>query len=198
MAASDHLTVRVLRGDAIAPHLDALAALRIEVFHDWPYLYDGDPRYERRYLAAYAEPGAVVVGAFHRGAMVGAATAAPMEDHASEFGAAAAALGRPPEAVWYLAESVLLPTWRGRGLGHRFFDLREAAGCEAGRAVAAFCAVRRPADHPMRPAGARDLAPFWRARGYAPVPGGEVRFAWRDLGRAAETEKALDLWARPL
>ena len=192
------VAVRRLSPDETAARLGDLARLRIEVFREWPYLYDGELAYERRYLAAYAAPSACVVGAFDGDAMVGAATAAPMEDHASEFGAAAAALGRPPEAVWYLAESVLLPTWRGRGLGHRFFDLREAAGCEAGRAVAAFCAVRRPADHPMRPAGARDLAPFWRARGYAPVPGGEVRFAWRDLGRAAETEKALDLWARPL
>jgi GNAT superfamily N-acetyltransferase len=192
----------VLRGDAIAAHLDALAALRISVFRDWPYLYDGDAEYERRYLAHYAAPGAVVVAAFDgpegEAAMVGAATAAPMEDHAEGFGEALGAAGLPARDVYYLAESVLLPGWRGRGLGHRFFDLREAEGRALGRAWAAFCAVVRPDDHPARPPRPHDLAPFWRRRGYAPVPGALARFSWRDVGAHEETEKPLQLWLRRL
>jgi GNAT superfamily N-acetyltransferase len=194
--------LRVLRGDAIAPHLDVLAALRIEVFRDWPYLYDGDAEYERRYLAHYAAPGAVVVAAFDgegEGApMVGAATAAPMEDHDEGFAdALVAAEIRAPE-VYYLAESVLLPEWRGRGLGHRFFDLREAEARTLGRPWAAFCAVIRLEGHPARPEAPRELAPFWRGRGYAPVPGALARFSWRDVGDDRETEKPLQLWLRRL
>ena len=187
--------LRVLRGATIAPHLDALAALRIAVFRDWPYLYDGDADYERSYLAHYAAPGAMVAAAFDGDAMVGAATAAPLEDHAGAFGAAAGALG-DPASVYYLAESVLLPAYRGRGLGHRFFDAREAEAARLGRTTCAFCAVIRPDDHPARPEGARSLEPFWRARGYAPVPGAVARFAWRDVGCAAETEKPLQVWAK--
>jgi GNAT superfamily N-acetyltransferase len=190
--------LRVLRGEEIAPHLEALAALRIEVFRDWPYLYDGDAAYERRYLAHYAAPGAVVVAAFDGGEMVGAATAAPMEDHADGFAQALDGAGLAAGEVYYLAESVLRAPWRGRGLGHRFFDLREEAGRALGRRHAAFCAVIRAADHPARPPAPRDLAPFWRARGYAPVPGALALFAWRDLGAARETEKALQLWTRRL
>ena len=186
----------VLTGPAVLPHLDALAALRIAVFRDWPYLYDGDMGYERDYLAAYARPGAMVAGAFDGDRMVGAATAAPMAQHHDEFAAALA--GHDVGAIWYLAESVLLPDYRGHGVGHAFFDLREAEGRRQGFAVAAFCAVTRPDDHPARPAGARDLAPFWRARGYAPVPGAVARFAWRDVGMDAETAKPLQFWMRAL
>jgi GNAT superfamily N-acetyltransferase len=191
--------VRPIRGAELAEILDDLAQLRIAVFRAFPYLYDGDMDYERRYLGRFAaSPRAFVAAAFDGERLVGAATASPMEDHEDDFSAPLAAAGIAPEAVYYCAESVLLPAYRGQGIGHRFFDLREAEGRALGRAHAAFCVVIRPADHPARPAGYRPLDAFWRGRGYAPVAGAVARFAWRDLGDAEETEKPLQLWMRRL
>ncbi len=189
--------VAALEGAALAAALDGLAQLRITVFADYPYLYDGDLDYERRYLAGYAEtPGAVLVGAFDGDMLVGAATAMPMEAADDGFAAALSGLGITAETVLYFGESVLLPGYRGQGLGHRFFDIREAHAASLGRAHAGFCAVSRPRDHPARPAGYRPLDGFWRKRGYAPVAGAVAHFSWRDLGTQAETEKPLQLWMR--
>ena len=52
-----------LTGAAATAVLDDVARLRIAVFRDWPYLYDGDAAYERDYLRAYTNPGAVIVTA---------------------------------------------------------------------------------------------------------------------------------------
>jgi GNAT superfamily N-acetyltransferase len=93
---------------------------------------------------------------------------------------------------------VLLPEYRGRGIGHVFFDEREAQARALGLSYAAFCAVVREPDHPSRPASARDLAPFWRARGYQPVRDALAYFSWKDLNQMAETQKPLQLWLRPL
>ena len=46
--------VEAITGAAVAQYLAALAVLRIEVFREWPDLYDGDVAYEERYLAPYA------------------------------------------------------------------------------------------------------------------------------------------------
>jgi GNAT superfamily N-acetyltransferase len=191
--------VRPMRGEALGAVLDDLARLRIEVFRAFPYLYDGDMEYERRYLGRFASsPRAFLAAAFDGPRLVGAATASPMEDHEDDFSNPLATAGIAPETVWYCAESVLLPEYRSRGLGHRFFDLREDEGRALGRTRAAFCAVVRPADHPARPADYRPLDAFWRGRGYAPLEGAVARFAWRDLGDAQETEKLLQLWMAPL
>lgn len=192
------ITTRILTGDGLTAALGELARLRIAVFRDWPYLYDGDEAYEREYLRAYAAPGAVVVAAMDGSRMVGAATGAPMEHHAGDFAAAFA--GRPEalEEIFYCAESVLLPEYRGHGLGHAFFDGREAQGRALGRRWSAFCSVVRPDDHPARPAGYRPLEGFWRKRGYAPLPGVTAQFRWRDLGKAEETAKPLQFWIKPL
>ena len=192
------IQTRILTGDAVAGVLDDLARLRIAVFRDWPYLYDGDLGYERDYLTAYRSPGAVVVAAYDGARMVGAATGAPMEDHAADFAAAFATRPEPLEDIYYCAESVLLPEYRGHGLGHAFFDGREAQARALGRRYSAFCSVARPADHPLRPAGYRPLDGFWRKRGYAPLPGVLAGFEWKDIGATAPTRKTLQFWMKEL
>ena len=192
------IQTRILTGNAVGEVLDDLARLRIAVFRDWPYLYDGDVAYERDYLTAYQSPGAVVVAAYDGARMVGAATGAPMEDHAADFAAAFAPRPEPLAQIYYCAESVLLPQYRGHGLGHAFFDGREAQARALGRRYSAFCSVMRPADHPLRPADYRPLDGFWRKRGYAPMPGVVAHFRWTDLGESAQSEKPLQFWGRRL
>lgn len=193
------ITVRALTGADLDAALDDVAALRIEVFRDWPYLYDGTLAYERAYLQTYRDsPGALLVGAFDGARLVGASTSTPMEDHAAEFAAPFRTLGLPLDTILYGAESVLLRPYRGMGLGHRFLDLREAHARAMGRTHVAFCSVMRPADHPARPAEPRTNDAFWMGRGYAPLPGVIAEFAWKDLGDRAETTKPLQFWMRAL
>nr|WP_286174218.1 GNAT family N-acetyltransferase [Rhodobacter sp. NTK016B] len=179
--------------------LDRVAKLRIRVFRDWPYLYDGDLAYERRYLEPYRDnPRAVVAGAFDGDTLVGAATGMPMEDHADEFASAFEGTGLDLSDIFYCAESVLLPDYRGHGVGHRFFDIREGKAAELGRRHVVFCGVQRPAEHPARPADYRPLDAFWRKRGYRPLPGVVAQYHWKDIGDAGESAKPLQFWIREL
>jgi GNAT superfamily N-acetyltransferase len=195
----DEIDVRSLTGDALEDALDQVAGLRITVFRDWPYLYDGSQAYEREYLQTYRDnPGALLVGAFHEGRLIGASTSTPMEDHAPEFAAPFAERGIAIDKILYGAESVLLRPYRGIGLGHRFIDLREAHARSLGRTHVAFCSVVRSEDHPARPAVHRSNDAFWRGRGYETLPGAVAHFSWRDIGEAEETEKSLQFWMRAL
>jgi GNAT superfamily N-acetyltransferase len=196
------MTVRVepLTGKSIAPALDALARLRIAVFRDWPYLYDGTLDYERKYLARLvAAQGAIIVAAYDGDTIVGCATGAPMAEVEAEFSAPFKARGFDIGRIFYCGESVLLPAYRGRGLGHAFFDHREAqAHALGGFTHAAFCAVVRPENHPLRPKGYVPLDAFWTKRGYAKADGLVTRFAWKDVGEPAETEKPMQFWTKVL
>ncbi|THH36744.1 GNAT family N-acetyltransferase [Aliishimia ponticola] len=193
------MRVRALTGAALSAALPDVARLRIEVFRDWPYLYDGDAAYEEAYLRPYAESDrAIVVGAFDGARLVGASTGAPLADHAEDFAAAFDDSGLDLAQIFYCAESVLLPGYRGQGFGHAFFDHREAHARRLGFTASAFCSVMRPQDHPARPAEYRPLDGFWRARGYAPLDGVIAQFDWKDVGAAAETAKPLQFWYRTL
>ncbi|MBT9386479.1 GNAT family N-acetyltransferase [Pseudooceanicola sp. CBS1P-1] len=192
------MKVEVLTGARLEGALDDVARLRIAVFRDWPYLYEGTLEYERGYLADYLSETAVVVAAFDGPLIVGVATGMGMEAHSDDFAAPFA--GRPEalEQVFYCAESVLLPDYRGQGIGHAFFDARESHARALGRRYSAFCGVQRPADHPARPADYRPLDGFWRKRGYAPLPGVVATFHWTDIGAAEATPHPLQFWMKSL
>lgn len=194
------LDVQSLTGEAIEAVLPALARLRITVFRDWPYLYDGTLDYEEKYLATFAAaPGAVCVVARDGDAIVGASTGLPMVSADEEFRTPLTAAGYDISKVFYCGESVLLTSHRGGGVGHAFFDGREShARRLGGFELSTFCRVVRPDDHPLKPKDYRPLDAFWSKRGYAPVPGLFATFAWKDIGESAETTKRLQFWMRKL
>jgi len=158
--AMSELRIERLSGEALREHLPALAQLRIRVFREFPYLYEGDEAYEARYLQVYADsPDSVMVLVFDGDAVVGASSGLPMVDESEEFRRPFESRGYQVERIFYCGESVLLPEYRGRGLGVRFFEEREAHARSLGRFdLITFCAVERPADHPRRP---RPVHPTW-------------------------------------
>ncbi len=198
--AAGRVTVAMEHGPALAPLLPAVAALRVTVFRAWPYLYDGSEQYEAGYLQTYVNaPGAGIAVARDGAAVVGASTCLPMTEASADVRMPLEAAGFDPAELFYFGESVLLDAYRGQGIGVRFFELREARARELGRArFCMFCAVERPDDHPMRPAGAVGLDSFWAHRGYVKQPGLTCRMAWKDVGAAAEDTKTLTFWMKSL
>lgn len=196
------MTIRVTRLNSgqIAPYLEDLARLRIVVFQRFPYLYDGDMDYERRYLETYAcSPGSLFVLAKDDEQVVGVATGIPMADETEAFKRPFIEQGLDPGKIFYFGESVLLPEYRGQGIGVTFFDQREAFAREQGRFThCCFCAVERPEDHPMRPASYQPLDEFWKNRGYRKVPELRTGYFWKDVGDDQETEKPMTFWIKAL
>lgn len=195
----DGIEIAILAGVAIEPVIPDLARLRVEVFREFPYLYEGDLAYERRYLRKYLDlPQSTVVVARDGGRVVGAATALPLARGEAELQAPFHAAGIAVDSVYYFGESVLERAYRGRRLGHAFFDGREARARALGFSIASFCAVERPEGHPLRPADYRPHDVFWTKRGYVKRPDLRASFSWRDVGETTETAKPMVFWIHSL
>jgi GNAT superfamily N-acetyltransferase len=189
-----------LAGQALQQALPDLARLRIEIFRDFPYLYDGSLEYEQDYLRTYADaPGSVIIGAKVGDRLVGAATALPMAGEPAWVTDPLSAAGHDIDRLFYFGESVLEKRWRGRGIGLRFFSEREARARAAGHFThAVFCAVIRPPDHPARPPGYRPLDAFWRRLGYERISDLVCRFEWKDVDQPHATSKPMAYWIKVL
>ncbi|WP_110599616.1 GNAT family N-acetyltransferase [Salinicola lusitanus] len=194
------MDIELLRGPQIAPHVEDLAYLRITVFREFPYLYDGSLDYEAEYLDTYVRSAdSLCVLVRDEGRVVGASTALPLADETVEFQHPFLTAGWDPGRIFYCAESVVLPGWRGRGLGVRFFAEREAHARQLSRFDwCAFCAVQRPAEHPRRPADYQPLDAFWARRGYRHHPELHTQYHWRDLDEAEASAKPLSFWLKEL
>ena len=194
------LDVKSVTGEDILKILPDLGRLRIIVFRDWPYLYDGTIEYEEKYLEKFAKAkGAVVIAAYDGDQMVGASTGAPMIEHADEFGEPFKKAGYDISKIFYCGESVLLKSHRGYGLGHAFFDGREAQAKKLGGFThSSFCRVIRPENHALKPADYAPLDPFWKKRGYEPVDGIIATYDWKDIDQPDETTHKMQFWMKTL
>jgi GNAT superfamily N-acetyltransferase len=194
------IDIKTFIGAAVTPHLDDVAALRIAVFRDWPYLYAGDRDYERKYLATYAEsPRSLFVLAFDGDRVIGASTGIPLVDETAAFQQPFLDRRIALDDVFYFGESVLLPPYRDRGLGHRFFDEREGFAWRIGGfGMTAFCAVERDANDTRQPVGHRSNDAFWTKRGYRRQDDLFCRLEWQEIGHDAPTCHRLRFWLRPL
>jgi GNAT superfamily N-acetyltransferase len=197
---ADEVHISRVTGAALPALIGDLARLRVRVFRDWPYLYDGDETYEAGYLNTYlSSPRAAVIVARLGADIVGASTCLPLVDETANVQAPFRAAGYDPARFFYFGESVLLSGLRGRGVGVAFFREREAharrvSDCD----YAAFCAVQRPEDHSARPAGYTPLDAFWTRRGFTRRPDLRCAMAWKDIGAPGETEKPMMFWLKSL
>lgn len=195
---SDALTFHELSGAALEPWLEGLGRLRIAVFHEYPYLYQGTLDYEREYLQTYsrAADSLVVLVTDEQSNVVGATTCVPPREEGPEFQEAFLKAGWDVNEICYFGESILLPQLRGRGIGKEFFRRREAHAQKLGARFTAFCAVNRPVDHPLRPPNYRPLDDFWKAMGYTKRPDLQATFVWKEIGESAESPKTLTFWIK--
>ncbi len=187
-------------GAAIASVFDDLAQLRIAVFKAFPYLYEGSIDYEKEYLKVYSESKNTFLFAVYDGnKMVGATTCIPLIDETPEVQEPFINAGIELESVFYFGESILLSDYRGLGLGHRFFDEREAhARSFSTCKITSFCSVVREENHPLRPSDYQTLDKFWIKRGYNKETSLKSTFEWLDIGEQHSTQKEMIYWTKQL
>ena len=191
------IEIRRVTGAGVMDYLEDAARLRITVFREFPYLYDGDADSEREYLGHYGEcPRSVLVLAICDGAVAGVSTGLPLAEADESFQAPFLKAGMPPGQWFYCGESVLDRAWRGKGIGHRFFDERETHARELGFTKTCFCSVKREAGHPLCPEDYRSNDAFWTKRGYVKRPELCARFSWKQVDSAEEVENELVFWTR--
>jgi GNAT superfamily N-acetyltransferase len=190
--------VRSFTGPSLKPYLHSIAKLRMEVFKDYPYFEDPDIARETQYLrkiASHKETIGVLI--FDNTTLVGVSLGSP-------FSIEEAALHRPfkerhlnIDSYFYFGDSALLKHYRGRGIGHHFFDAREAH-VEAHKKYKhiCFCALDHNDSH--RPKDFVSLVDFWRKRGYIYHPEMKCTLSWKNIGDAHPTEKHMAFWIKDL
>lgn len=188
------------RGKAILELAEDFAGLRIAVFRDFPYLYEGTPAYEMNYIRTYAAcRDALVFGVYDGDRMVGATTCLPLIHETENVRKSFIEQGYDIDRIFYFGESILLKEYRGQGLGHRFFDERESFASSFGKYdITTFCAVNRPGNHPLKPSDYVPNDHFWIKRGYEKHEELICQMNWQDINEDHESSKTLTFWLRSI
>lgn len=194
-----NVNIRALKALEIESLILEISSLRINIFQEFPYIYDGSIDYEVKYLARYVKsPSARVFLAENEvGHVVGMSTCLRLEDEMDEIKKPFLERKFDVSKIFYFGESLLLPKYRGLGLGHRFFDEREKHALNYPETkMTSFCAVNRPINHPLRSIDYKPLDEFWMKRGYQKQNNLICELEWKDIDQSQETKKTLTFWTK--
>ncbi|NGX45983.1 MAG: hypothetical protein K940chlam2_01164 [Chlamydiae bacterium] len=178
----------VLKGKDILPYLDQVAQLRMGIYREWPYLYEGDLATEKNYLKVYAEAkDSLLVVATEGDQVIGIAIGLPLNESIEQIQDVFREKQVSMENCYYFADEVLIKEYRGQ-IGLTMNQKFEQAVGELKRygEIYGFEIVRE-ANDPRKPEGYRSLDPLWEKLGYGVIPGWEAHVEWLDVGDAEKT-----------
>jgi len=189
-----------LDGQEARRFVQELAELRLKVFFDFPYLYEGNLDYEKHYLETYFQAKhSFIFLVEHEGKIIGATTGIWAKEEEDNFRRPFENNGMDPEKIFYFGESILLPEYRGKGLGKVFFEEREKfARSLPFIETLSFCSVLRDENHPLKPDHYQPLDNFWMGQGFLKAQNLTTQYEWQDREETVPSFKNMQYWIKNL
>jgi GNAT superfamily N-acetyltransferase len=187
-----------VRGEAIQEFIPQIAKLRIEVFAEYPFLYQGDYESEEGYLKKFAASDEAVIVVAHEGnEVIGAATGCPFRDASDNVKEPFLIHHRNPSDYFYFGDLVILKAYRGRGIGRRFFEELEKHVASLGHyQYSCLFTINKPLDDPKRPKDYRSLSPFFKKAGFKEHPELTCSISYKEEGDDQKTPKEMVFWIK--
>ncbi len=194
----DSISISYFYGEDINKIADDFAQLRISVFREFPYLYKGTITYEKEYIKTYvASKESLLIAVFSKDKIVGASTCIPLKDETQEVQLPFIEAGFNIPEIFYFGESLLLPEFRGKGIGSRFFIEREKhAQSFINYKITTFCSVIRENNHPLKPNNYIPHDVFWAKNGYQKNEQLIGEMDWQDIDKTDPDSKKLIFWTK--
>lgn len=187
--------MQIIRGSEIERHVDHLERFRIEIFREYPYLYDGSMEYERTYLGRYSRnPESYLLLLQDAHGIMGACTGIPLNGEDNEF--QNAFVGENKDEIYYIGEIMLRADSRGKKLGSRLLSTALGLIDSERYKKVSLCTVDRGLHHPQRPGNYCSPDHLWTKFGFEKSMNLLAYFAWKDIGQDIETQKPMNIWLR--
>src|SRR6185369_8043437 len=190
-------TVIVSGRNAINARITELATLRLKIFSEYPYLYDGSMESERPYLKCYIEsPDSVIILAMEDDKIVGAVTGLPLACETSEFTKPFQDTGWQIDNIYYLGELLFYPEFRGNGLGSQLLTQMEHHVSTFKCFNRLTCAtIVRPDMHPLKPKNHPPSDNFWIKHAFRKHPELIMSLPWQEINGKMESHE-LVFWVK--
>ena len=193
------ISERLLQGSQIQEYLDQIAQLRLTIFKEYPYLYDGRLKDELVYLqhfANHAETIAIIASCGNQ--LAGAVTAIPLQFESEELTSPFAVTPYPVERVMYVGELLFYPDYRNKGLGTRLLSRIEQHTLTWNNyEYLTSATVMRPEDHSCRPEGYVPIERFLQRNRFDKLPGVTSHFTWKEID-GTRRDHEMQFWIKAL
>ncbi|MBS0628498.1 MAG: GNAT family N-acetyltransferase [Verrucomicrobia bacterium] len=192
------MKIEIIQGREILTYIHKLATLRISVFREYPYLYDGTLDYEEEYLLMYVQSKeSIWIVVEEKGKMIGAVTGLPLIDAIEEIKNPFLKDEKSIKDIFYLGEILLLKEYRKSGIGYELYRLfeKKVQSFEHYKKIT-LCEVKRPGSDVRRPDDYVPLDSLWNRQGFI-KQGDKVSYlSWKEIGSEEEMQQPMVFWMK--
>lgn len=194
------IKIRTLTGAAIKTYIPSIVKIRHEVLKEYPYLRVGHIEEDTKYLRQLSQSkDAIAVLVFDGPKIIGVSTGIPLEQQLSHLQKPFLENSLDPAEYYYFGVCALLKNYRGRGIAHHFFDLREEHAKHLKRFnKICLSSVVRPKNHHRKPKDYNSLESFWKKRGYVERQDLTTHLSWCEIDEKAASPKPLMFWVKEI
>ncbi len=185
-----------LTGKDIKPYIKELAKLRIKIFREYPYLYDGDAAYEEKYLHDYSmHESNVCILLIDNSQIVGASTGMWLKHSDKEFQSCFLDKNIPIDNIYYFGEFIVYKSYRGKGAGRMLLEHSEKHAISLGAKTTALCTIERK-EKPLPDDSCHPYKPLWRKLGYQPNSNLIIYYKWKEIDEDKASSKPMKFWIK--
>ncbi len=172
----------VLKGAQIKSIEQSFANLRIAIFREYPYLYEGDLATEKQYFDMFGG-NTICIIAKDASTVVGVIIGTPLQEIFDQFLKPLIEADISVEKMFYLADLLVLKSYRGKRIGHSLYELfeKEVQKTEQFTNILIREIFKSP-DDPKKPSAYYSLDPFWDKRGFKKMEGISQQDQWKAIG----------------
>lgn len=181
-----------LYGEQITPYNEAIISLVNEVFYDYPYLYQGNcPGYDES-LCAYAQSmNSLVVLALDEEKVIGLATGIPINESWVKD-------DLDLQGAYYLGELVVLPSYRGQGLGYKMGKEIESFARDHKYSLLTLLSIDEALLEARAPNGYISSSCTFKKLGYSKHPNLYYDGSWINVGESEPIPHRHRFWTKAL
>lgn len=200
---ADEATIRmeVVQGEAIHAYVKDITDLSLIIYREYPYLYEGTEEEYLPHIQHYAQPESVACLLFDNEKTIGVAIGLPLKAMRDNY-------KRPLlnsdvyiniDSVFYLGEILLLPEYRGRGLGKQMYlKFEEMVRKKENFKSICLSKISELESHPRMPAQYKSLDTFWAKLGFKRLNNVHFSVVWLNVGDQEESSHKMVYWIKTL
>lgn len=193
------MEIKLLHSNEALDYIPDLAQLRISIFAEFPYLYNGNMDYEKNYLEKFLQsPDSIIFIASAEDKIAGACTAIPLKDEHEDMQKPFLQRNEAISAYFYLSEILLLPEYRRLGLGNKIINACINYATSLAYPYVCLSTVIRAEDHPRRPLNYHSADLFFQKHGFEKMKNYICKFSWQDWDENQESDKSMQFWRKKL
>jgi len=192
----DGCVLKCFSGAEIEPFIPQIGALRIGMFREFPYLYEGNLESEIAYLQHLTSQQAETLLLFKDNAIVGFMNAMPLANAEEAVQKPFIEAGHTLSDYCYVGELMVLPAYRTAQLINTCCAHYEQYARTHKYTFAIFITIDRPDNHPAKPSGYRPLEPLWRRLGFELIPDMKIESDWQQVDTQKREQNTLSLWRK--